>query len=161
MSKSILASLRQLFVDGCCGYTRTKKRRSPDAAWEARHPRAAFEYCGKTLHFYDGSHGNQIEYLAPDGRCYLWYPGNRVIVVGEWRCDESLVYFRYGSDTYNAVTGVIGGDWEPCPIARWSVSIVEAVAGDIFGLEHRLPFVLEARPAIRSMREMAASGRQQ
>jgi hypothetical protein len=161
LSAYILASLGLILVLGCYGYVRSRRQRALDAAWEAQHPRAAFDYCGKTLHFYEDSHGNQVEYLDPAGRCYLWYPGNRVVVVGQWRCDESRVYFRYGYNTYNPVTGVIGGRWEPCTIALWSASIIEAVPGDILGLEYRLPFVLEPRPAIRSIRDLAASGRQQ
>jgi len=149
----------------CYGYVRSRRRRALDtqqtldAAWEALHPRAAFEYCGKTLHFYEDSHGNQVEYLDPDGRCYLWYPGNPVVLVGQWRCDESRIYFRYGSETYNPVTDVIGGLWEPCSVALWSVSIVEAVPSDIFELERQLPFVLKPHPAIRSLLDLVASGR--
>jgi len=156
----ILASLGVILVLGCYGYVRSRRQRALDEAWEAQHPRAAFEYCGKTLHFYEDSHGNQVEYFDPAGRCYLWYPGNPVVLVGQWRCDESHIYFRYGYNTYNPVTGLIGGRWEPCPLALWSTSIVEAVPGDILGLERRLPFVLKPRPAIRSIRDLAASGRQ-
>ncbi len=157
----ILASLGIVLALVCYGSVRSRRRRALDAAWEARHPRAAFESCGKTLHFYDDSHGNQVEYLDPAGRCYLWYPGNRVVLVGQWRCDESRVFFRYGYNTYNRVTGVIGGRWEPCPIALWSASIVEAVPGDILELERRLPFVLKPRPAIRSILDLVAFHRQQ
>jgi len=152
----------------CYGCVRGRRRRAldtehahdaADASWEAQHPRSAFEYCGKTLHFYEDSHGNQVEYLDPDGRCHLWYPGNPIVLVGHWRCDESRIYFRYGSESYNSVTGVIGGLWEPCPVALWSASIVEAVPGDILELQLRLPFVLKPRPAIRSLLDLAASGR--
>lgn len=163
MVAPILASLGVILALACYGYVRSRSRRQGalDAAWEARHPRAAFEYCGKTLHFYGDSHGNQVEYLDPDGRCYLWYPGNTVVVVGRWRCDESRIYFRYGYNSYNPVTGVIGGQWEPCPVALWSLSIVEAVPGDILGLARRLPFVLKPHPAVRSLLDLMASDQQQ
>jgi hypothetical protein len=134
-------------------FLRSWKQRRLDAAWEARHPRAEFIYCGQTYHFYEPSHGNQVEYLDSDGRCYLWYPGNAVVLVGRWRCDESRVYFQYGVNTYNPVTGAIGGQWESHAIALWSVSIVESVPGDILGLKRGLPFVLKPRPAFRSLRE--------
>ena len=160
MSTYILAILCVVLALGCYGYLSSRRQRALDAAWETQHPRAAFEYCGKTLHFYEDSHGNQVEYLDPAGRSYLWYPGNRVVLVGQWRCDESRIYFRYGYNSYNPVTGVIGGRWEPCTTALWSESIVEAVPGDILGLERRLPFVLKPRPAIRSIHDLAASGQQ-
>ncbi len=161
MGALVLASLGIILALGCYGYVRSRRQRALDEAWESRHPRAVSEYCGKTLHFYEDSHGNQVEYLDSAGNCYLWYPGNRVVLVGQWRCDESRIYFRYGYNTYNPVTGITGGRWEPCLIAQWSASIIEAVPGDILGLGHRLPFVLKSRPAIRSIRDLAASGRQQ
>jgi len=153
----LIVSLGLVVALGLYSYVRVRKQRALDADWETRHPRAIFAYCGQTLHFYEPSHGNQVEYLDPSGRCYLWYPGNPVVLVGRWRCDESRVYFQYGGNTYNPVTGVFGGRWEPCPITLWSASIVEAAPGDILGLERGLPFVLKPHPAIRSLRE-ALSG---
>ena len=167
MEAYILPSLGIVLALVCYGYVRGRRQRAfgtqraLDEAWEALHPRAAFKYCGKTLHFYEDSHGNQVEYLDPDGRCYLWYPGNPVVLVGQWRCDESRIYFRYGSETYNPVTGVIGGQWESRPTALWSASVVEAVPGDILELDRRLPFVLQPRPAIRSLLDLVASSRKQ
>ena len=156
----VLASLGTILAIGIYRFLRIQRQRTLDAAWEARHPRSAFEYCGKTLHFYGQSHGNQVEFLDPGGCCYLWYPGNPVVVVGHWRCDESLIYFRYGLNTYNPATGLIGGSWEPCPIGLWAASIVEALPSDIFELKRGLPFVLKPHPAIRSIRDLADSGQQ-
>ena len=161
MGAYFLSSLGIILAIGWYVYVRSRRLQTLDAAWEARHPRAAFEYCGKTLHFYEESHGNQIEFLDPAGRCYLWYPGNQVVLVGQWRCDESLIYFQYGYNTYNPITGIVGGRWEPCPIGLWSVSIVEDYPGDVLELKRRLPFVLKPRPAIRSISDLAATGRQQ
>ena len=101
-----------------------RKRIKLDAEWEKRYPRAAFRYCGETLLFYEHSHGNQIEFLDPNGYCYLWYPGNSIILVGRWRANEKCIFFQYGINTFNPVTGVLGGHWEMCPIDAWSVSIV-------------------------------------
>jgi hypothetical protein len=138
---------------------RYRQQRELDAAWEERHPRSAFKYCGRTLLFYEDSHGNQVEYLDSDGYCYLWYPGNSGIVVGRWRSDGATIYFRYGINTFNPVTGIIGGRWEPCPIDFWSASIVEDVPGDAFKIKKRIPFVLTRHPPIRSIGELRTFGR--
>ena len=138
----------------CLGVIFAIKHRNANrqnAEWEKRHPRAGFKYCGKTLLFYEPSHGNQIELLDGDGRCYLWYPGNDIIVKGRWRIDESNIYFQYGGDTFNPVTGVTGGRWEACPVAAWMVSIVEDVAGDILNIKKHFPYILERNPPIRSL----------
>ena len=38
-----------------------------------------------TWHTYDSSHGNQVEFTTAGGEAYLWYPGNAVVLKGEWR----------------------------------------------------------------------------
>jgi hypothetical protein len=135
------------------------RRRKLDKAWEGRFPRSAFAYCGRTLLFYDRPHGNQVEFLDSDGRCYLWYPGNTAVVVGRWRSDGECIHFRYGINTYNPVTGVIGGRWEPRFIDLWSMSIVDDAPGDPLGIKKRIPFVLERHPAISSIEELKSMGR--
>ncbi|MBL4556436.1 MAG: hypothetical protein JKP98_02155 [Rhodobacteraceae bacterium] len=45
---------------------------------------AAF-YGGATYKSYSRAHGTQIEYLASNGRAYLWYPGNTRVVPGAGR----------------------------------------------------------------------------
>ena len=131
-----------------------RKRIKLDAEWEKRYPRAAFRYCGETLLFYEHSHDNQIEFLDPNGYCYLWYPGNSIILVGRWRANEKCIFFQYGINTFNQVTGVLGGHWEMCPIDAWSVSIVEDVAGDILEIKKSIPFVLKRNPPIRSLYDL-------
>lgn len=130
-----------------------------ETEWEKQHPRTAFRYCCKTLLFYERSHGNQIEFLDSDGYCYLWYPGNSGICVGRWRADDTFIYFRYGINTYNPITGTIGGSWEPFQFNRWSNSIVEDVDGDVLGLKKRMPFVLTRDPPISSIYDLNMSNR--
>lgn len=110
------------------------------------------------------SHGTQVEYLAADGRTYLWYPGNRVVLNGAWRyapiraAAATLpgICFRYGAETFNPSTGVTGGRWECEPLAIYRRGIVEAAPGDIFDLGRRAspPFALgRERTSLKALRE--------
>lgn len=159
MSNGLLAIAMLALCVGSHGILRFRQQRKLDVQWEERHPRSDFKYCGRTLLFYEGSHGNQVEYLDSDGYCYLWYPGNSCILVGRWRSDGAFIYFQYGTNTYNPVLGVRGGQWEPCPISFWSISIVEDVPGDALNIKKRMPFVLRDHPPIRSIGELRAFGR--
>lgn len=110
------------------------------------------------------AHGPQIEYSSADGRVYLWYPGNNVILPGTWevksakytkrttRGDQVTEFagslamncYRYGSNTYNPVTRSRGSRPE-CEVAsKANAANVEVADGDIFGLSQRseAPFVL-------------------
>jgi hypothetical protein len=112
----------------------------------------SFEYSGKTVFTYNRSHGNQIEFLDLDQSCYLWYPGNRGVVPGEWRIEGNIIWFRYRRNTLNPVTGLLGGGWEPSPIKYWSANIVHAESGDVFGLATgSIPYKLFAHPEFRSV----------
>jgi hypothetical protein len=114
--------------------------------------RSSFKYRGKTVLFYDPSHGNQLEYYDPNGRCYLWYPGNRGVVAGEWRVEGEYLCFRYGTNTYNPVTREHGGDWERTLLRRWGTDIVDAAPGDVCGLAtERIPYCLSRHPAFQSV----------
>jgi len=149
-----------ILLAGVFCFLQHRKRTMLDAKWEQKHPRAAFLYCGKTVLFYDRAHGNQIEFLDPNGCCHLWYPGNPVIIVGRWRVDESMIYFKYGWNTFNPVTDSAGGSWEGCPIDLWSTSIVDNAPGDILGITKWFPFELKQHPRIGSLRELKNSHRQ-
>lgn len=110
-------------------------------------------------------HGPQIEYASADGRVYLWYPGNNVVLSGEWEVRKAnysrrttkvdgsvtefsaplaLDCFRYGGNTYNPVTRTRGNKWECQASGVSKASRVEIADGDIFGLSQRAepPFVL-------------------
>lgn len=126
-------------------------------------------YRNKTRIGYEPSHGTQIEYTSANGQAWLWYPGNTVIIPGEWKRKDSAenyefpanegegktytvpkteICFRYGKNTHNPVTGHRGGGFECNPIALMKLLSDETiVSGDIFGLAGRkaVPFVLPKR----------------
>ena len=81
-------------------------------------------------------HGTQVEYHAPNGKAYLWYPGNSQIVVSDWEIRPSQhknpqLCYRYGTNTYNPVTDTRGGKWE-CGDIRYSD--MDILRGNPFGL---------------------------
>lgn len=126
-------------------------------------PKTAEQYArqvmaNKTFRSYSPQHGTQLEYNAPDGRTYLWYPGNAVVLEGRWRVEpdphapklletppgsgnivEGPPRFRrcyqYGSNTYNPVTGRRGGEWECQGV--FSQGLGQPRGGDVFGLARR------------------------
>lgn len=111
-----------------------------------------FPYADKTLLFYDPSHGNQIEYFAPDGKCYLWYPGNKRALPGHWRMEGDSICFLFGSNTYNPVTGEIGGNWDKRPFQSFAATVEHTADGDVHGLATgRVPYSLPAHPALESV----------
>ncbi len=82
-------------------------------------------------------HGTQVEFHAEDGTSYLWYPGNRSIVIGNWRTQSSSrgrteICYRYGPSTFNPVTQRSGGSWE---CATRSFQNSEFLEGNPFGLK--------------------------
>jgi hypothetical protein len=113
-----------------------------------------------TRHSHDPSHGNQLSFSTSDGRTYLWYPGNAVVLRGEWRaCEDRFgmtqrgetttlpfgkICFRFGPGTYNPATGAKGNEWECAAASKVESTIVEQRPGDVFGLAKRdaVPFVL-------------------
>lgn len=118
----------------------------------------AYRFSGKTVLFYDPSHGNQVEYYDPIGRCYLWYPTNNVALAGEWRTEGPNICFRYGDNTYNPVTGDHGGSWDCSSIEQQASTVVDAVPGDAFGLSSEdIPFRLPAHPRFRSVSAVRAA----
>ena len=102
-----------------------------------------------TIAAWDRIHGPQMEYHAADGRSYLWHPGNRRIVVGDWEIRDGgrhpQLCYRYGANTFNPATGQSGGDWE-CGDARWRMDIPDDLfAGDTFGLRDGTPPFVSSR----------------
>ncbi|MFC3637092.1 hypothetical protein ACFONL_06800 [Camelimonas fluminis] len=106
-----------------------------------------------------GGHGVQVSYATPDGRIYLWYPGNREVLAGRWRIVESnavvrtrtsayefpqtRVCFDYGMNSYNPVTRKSGEECMHAAIMKMFAG--QSVAGDRFGLSRRkaVPHVLK------------------
>ncbi len=84
-------------------------------------------------------HGTQVEYLSPDGRAYLWYPGNPRILPGRWRVEK------------RGLGAQICFTYMPQPVSGWScqgggnylVNQAEIVDGDPLDLEGgKLPFIM-------------------
>lgn len=115
---------------------------------------AAPKLGGYTTMTYSPGHGTQVEYYANDGTNYLWYPGNRVVLPGNWKRDGADLCFRYGGNTYNPVTGHNGGGWECMPYKLQLTVVVDQAKGDIFGLAKRrtVPFSLpKARTTLAAL----------
>lgn len=112
---------------------------------------------GNTLAFQD-FRGAQIEYYSPDGRVWLWYPGNKRAVPGRYYTKQVdgpvnafgdrpavLICFDYGPNSYNPTSGKVGG--EECDAAyAYIASIRGRRSGDVFNLASgNVPSVMSAR----------------
>jgi len=100
-----------------------------------------------TYLFYGGGHGFQIEYYTENG-AFLWYPGNDVVLPGQWRVEGEKICFRYFYNTYNPATKTSrrSGEWECRPIDHFrDGSIVAREPGDVFSLADRkvVPYPLQ------------------
>jgi len=103
-------------------------------------------FSGNTLNYYARGHGTQVEYMAPNGYSYLWYPKNKAIVPGKWKVEVMYrrvhICYKYPSNSYNALTLQWGGKWH-CADADGSLDDnLERIKGDPFGLRTGLPFKL-------------------
>lgn len=151
--------LMQALPTGCdalAAATALRKTLGPRFSVETDVPTGypSFECNGQTVLMYDPAHGNQIEFLDLDGRCYLWYPGNMSLVTGRWRIDDEDILFRYGWETYNPVTSTRGGGWEPVPLDDWVEGIVDMHPGDVCRLASLgIPGILRAQPPFDSLLE--------
>lgn len=100
-----------------------------------------------TVRSFDLLHGAQVEALLADGRTFLWYPGNKSPVAGNWQIKPSLdgpdLCFRYGENSYNPVTRQHGSAWECGDASLYLLTVTEVVDGDPLRLASgRIPFVL-------------------
>jgi hypothetical protein len=100
----------------------------------------------KTRAFYSEKGGNEIHYLAADGKAYFWLPNQRNILAGEW------IIYRHQQVCYH-VTGLTehpGTRWHCGPI-RSSV-LSEIAEGDVLGLKARgdtpAPWVMQSQPRV-------------
>jgi hypothetical protein len=92
---------------------------------------------GSTNMTFDSGHGTQVEYLAPNGGAHLWYPGNSVVLHGQWKKQGANLCFKYGPNTYNPVTHVYGDKWECEPNGVYTSRLVEQAKGDPLHLGSR------------------------
>jgi hypothetical protein len=99
----------------------------------------------------EASHGTQIEYHAPDGTSYLWYPRNTSVVRGRWKVDadssgRTILCYLYGPNAYNPLTNQGGGSWECRRASAQLVYTDGAIKGDPFELQSgSIPFVIPDR----------------
>lgn len=141
-------------IAGCEG---TKRKDNRAEILSRADPTPNFPTPGTTYLSFSRSHGFQVEHLASGGRAFLWYPGNTNVVVGEWKTEDRLICYRYGSNTYNPATGQRGGFWN-CRSRDLSSRINTALlCGDPFGLIDggKVPYVLQrcsAPPEFRFLR---------
>ncbi len=89
---------------------------------------ARAHYAGFTVKSYSPDHGTQVEYMSPDGRCFLWYPGNRIVLPCKWKVNKQPaktvfdkkrpnittphVCYSYPENSYNPVTKQRGSAWQ-------------------------------------------------
>lgn len=113
---------------------------------------------GVTSVSYSGPHGTQVSYYAPDGKSYLWYPGNAVVLKGEWKAVKpAKMCYKDGENAYNPYAFQPGGQWICQPLILLVIGQpTEERKGDVFGLARRSapPFV--SRKGEEQYREIVA-----
>ncbi len=83
-------------------------------------------------------HGIYVEYTAPDGRLYMWYPRNAGVVTGTWGISDSFSPPR-ACFKYIAARHGITGEFEPneCVSVEQTLSeayVIDKRQGDVFQL---------------------------
>lgn len=158
----IAGLLSTAFVMAGCADDETRKSVPSESTGQLQGTRLGEEFAkaftelaNKTVRVYESGHGTQIEYHSDSGFAYLWYPGNRQVVRGQWKLDfdpskrggiSIRLCYRYGANTYNPVTKKQGGSWRcrPRDLPKPTGYERELVSGDVFGLANggMLPCIL-------------------
>lgn len=107
-----------------------------------------YPQAGKTYLSFSHGHGFQVTYLAKNNQSFLWYPGNRDSVSAEYRqvfgAKKPLICWRYPTASFNPVTQSFGGQFKCTSLEMSQKTIVAALDGDPFGLQHgKVPHVLD------------------
>lgn len=130
-----------------------------------------------TMLTYDEVHGSQAVFATRDGKVYLWYPGNAVVLEGRWkpepfatefmdkgrlvrRLEQSKICFSYPVSSFNPATRQRGGGWECMPFEAYRPGVKEWKDGDVLGLRGRkdAPFALPMeRTTLDSLRSRIRS----
>ena len=107
-------------------------------------PALAASLANTTIMTWDPGHGTQVEYYDGAGHSWLWYPGNRVVLPGQYKLQGDDICFAYGGNTYNPVTGQRGGGWECQNLKVEQQFTVDRSKGDVFHLKNarKVPFNL-------------------
>ncbi|MGR3481494.1 hypothetical protein [Salipiger marinus] len=100
------------------------------------------------------AHGFQVNYLAPEGKAWLWYPGNRLGVPEDYKRDvvagQEAMCWRHPPNSFNPVTRKQGGTFACESLALARSTVVSALPADPFALQTgRVPYTLDrcAAPA--------------
>jgi hypothetical protein len=132
-----------------------------------------FFNCKTRMSFMQG-HGTQVSFTAPDGKVFLWYPGNKVVLSGQWEVRSRAISsrstlsiyaeicFRYGTNTFNPVTGTAGNTWQCMPADSLASLTTDSADGDLFNLHQRpVPaFVLSPeKTSLKELEERASQSR--
>ena len=131
---------------GCFGPDPWAMHPDPSTPHTVEAARALF--ADRTRITYSSFHGTQIEYHRADGKAFLWYQGNSVVVPSNWKVSEyglssHAICWQYPSRSYNPVTGETGGHWECQPASTYNGGLEQLIAGDPFRLSSgRIPFRL-------------------
>ncbi|WCL51008.1 hypothetical protein [Leptospira sp. GIMC2001] len=100
-------------------------------------------------HFDEEHHGNQIEYNSLDGKTYLWYPNNKLLVIGHFKIKENkIICFNYNGKVKNQLTGEIGGVWNCQEIVPYYNRIRERKKSNVFKFndDKKVPYILNRYP---------------
>lgn len=94
------------------------------------------------------AHGFQVNYLAPQGRAWLWYPGNLRGVPEEYKKDVisglQAICWRHPENSFNPVTRRSGGGFACENLSFAQKTIVAALPGDPFNLKTgQVPYRLD------------------
>lgn len=92
-----------------------------------------------------GPHGTQVEYHAPNGQAFLWYPGNTAVVSADWKIQldnrPENICWKYQTRSYNPLTGQPGGTWGCNNAPSYKNDIAQILDGDPFDLASgRVPY---------------------
>ncbi len=101
---------------------------------------------GNTYLSFSQAHGFQVNYLAANGRAWLWYPGNSAVVPEVWRVDlaRNAICWTHPKNSYNPVIKRAGGNELCAPLDLSRRTIVSSLAGDPFKLASgRVPYRLQ------------------
>lgn len=101
----------------------------------------------RTYLSFDFSHGFQVNYLGPDGKAWLWYPGNRSGVPEDYKTDtiagNKAICWRHPSNSYNPVTKRSGGPFRCTELLLSQKRVVSELPGDPYSLRSgKVPYIL-------------------
>lgn len=104
-----------------------------------------FPQSGNTYLSFSQSHGFQVNYLAPSGEAWLWYPGNWHAIAEKWRVAHTggAICWRHLENSFNPVTGIKGGIEQCESVFLAKRSIIASLNGDPFKLSSgAVPYTL-------------------